>query len=119
MNFPFTEVDFTGEDPSAPIIPSANGATNEKARPTNKKNKSGMDTSQVTNSKARVKNATLLRRHVVFTCVTAFNQHKITYFFLSSAAHFFVLNNYWPDNTEAIDHSSEKVGWQKGNIGRW
>ena len=53
MNFPFTEVDFTGEDPSAPIIPSANGA-NQTGRPSKKSKNTGLDQSQVTNSKARV-----------------------------------------------------------------
>ena len=50
MNFPFTEVDFAGEDPSVPIIPSANG---NQGRSTSKK-KGGLDTSQVTNSKVRI-----------------------------------------------------------------
>ena len=52
MNFPFTEVDFTGEDPSAPIIPS-NGA-NPTGRPSKKSKNAAIDQSQVTNSKARV-----------------------------------------------------------------
>ena len=52
MNFPFTEVDFTGEDPSAPIIPS-NGA-NPTGRPSKKSKTAAIDQSQVTNSKARV-----------------------------------------------------------------
>ena len=57
MNFPFTEVDFAGEDASAPIIPSANG---NQARSTNKK-KGGLDTSQVTNSKVRINQLTLIK----------------------------------------------------------
>ena len=49
MNFPFTEVDFGGDDPSAPIIQPSNGASQPRAPSKTKKN--ALDTSQVTNSK--------------------------------------------------------------------
>ena len=50
MNFPFTDLDFAGDDPSAPIIPS-NGASAAQPRANSKTKKNVLDTSQVTNSK--------------------------------------------------------------------
>ena len=52
MNFPFTDLDFAGDDPSAPIIPS-NGASAAQPRANSKTKKNVLDTSQVTNSKVR------------------------------------------------------------------
>jgi len=55
MNFPFTEVDFGGDDPSAPIIPQ-NGSqprASSKAKKTVQNKNQALDTSQVTNSKVR------------------------------------------------------------------
>lgn len=64
MNFPFTEVDFAGEDPSAPIIPSVNGANVNRS--TSKIKKVGLDTSQVTNSKVGVKIDDLVSNFVLY-----------------------------------------------------
>ena len=51
MNFPFTDLDFAGDDPSAPIIPSNGAHSTNQPRAGSKTKKNVLDTSQVTNSK--------------------------------------------------------------------
>ena len=51
MNFPFTDLDFAGDDPSAPIIPSNGAQSAAQPRANSKTKKTVLDTSQVTNSK--------------------------------------------------------------------
>ena len=64
MNFPFTEVDFGGDDPSAPIIQPSNGASQPRAPSKTKKN--ALDTSQVTNSKVSFPDQFLTNLKVFF-----------------------------------------------------
>ena len=97
MNFPFTEVDFGGDDPSAPIIQPSNGASQPRAPSKTKKN--ALDTSQVTNSK------------VSFSKTTNFWQNYTTknVFFCQK------LNIFWIKWTyieaEAIHDSSKEAGF--------
>ena len=54
MNFPFTEVDFGGDDPSAPIIPQNGSQPRASSKAKKVVQNKNQDTSQVTNSKVRL-----------------------------------------------------------------
>ena len=64
MNFPFTDLDFAGDDPSAPIIPSNGAHSTNQPRAGSKTKKNVLDTSQVTNSK--VSGSKLVRSITLF-----------------------------------------------------